>query len=181
MNYFQPDVLVRCRSRDDDVAEAAAREWEKGITAYQARLRAIRNLLPAGARKFNANVALHDAELLGVAFGKRRPRVRLLLRLAGAGGQPGEMLELTYGPVRGPNGGVAFQTHPQLGSSSPQAVWVLYDELDLDEERAFFTHRLLLSDGREVEIRFHTLQVRYLEEVVSPLQLTAIEKKWQLV
>ena len=34
MKYFKLDLLTRCRSLDDDVAEEAAEEWEQAITAY---------------------------------------------------------------------------------------------------------------------------------------------------
>src|SRR5438552_5952067 len=51
MKYFKPDLLARCRSLDDEVAEAAAQEWEQAITDYRARIKAIRLRLPTGARR----------------------------------------------------------------------------------------------------------------------------------
>ena len=51
MKYFKPDLLARCRSLDDQVAEAAAQEWEQAITDYRARIKAIRLRLPTGARR----------------------------------------------------------------------------------------------------------------------------------
>src|SRR5689334_15240213 len=42
MKYFKPKLLARCRSLDDDIADAAAAQWDKAIVAYREHLRAIR-------------------------------------------------------------------------------------------------------------------------------------------
>ncbi len=181
MKYFTPDLLARCRSLDDDVAEAAAEELEQASVAYRARLKALRPSFPAGVRGLMATVSLHDAKVLDVSFGKRKPRFALRVRLEGTKNHPGEVLELSYQPVVGPNGGVAFRRHPQLSEGPERSHWVLNNEFDVDEDRGFFTHSILLTSGLEFEVRFHSLSVQYLEEVVSPLQLDEEQRTWPLV
>jgi hypothetical protein len=52
----------------------------------------------------------------------------------------------------------------------------------VDEERAFFTHSLLLTNGFEIEARFHHLRLRILDEdFVSPTGLHEAERTWPLI
>ena len=178
MKYFHAELLARCRSHDDDVAEVAAKEWDEALAAYQARFKAVRSQMPAGVRRLYSQFSLHDARMLGAAYWTRKALFGVLLRLEGVPGCPGEILELNYHPVAGPNGGVNVKTHNSLEGGSRRDVWVLYDEFDLDEEHGFFTHSLLLTDGREIEVRFNGLMVRLLDEVVTPVQLIEGERKW---
>jgi hypothetical protein len=181
MKYFKPELLARCRSLED-VAEAAAEEWERAIVAYRARTRAIRLRLPSPARRLLSRVALHDAKVLAIALGRKQPRFTLLVRLEDTPSQPGEILELNYLSVAGEHGGVTFRKHPQLDRGAAGLGSILYDEFDLDEQRAFFTHSLLLTGGYEIEVRFHALRVRRLEEVLlPPTTLTEVERTWPLV
>jgi hypothetical protein len=182
MKYFTPDLLDRSRSRDDDVAEAAASEWEQAGTAYLARFTSIRAQLPGGARRLS-RASLHDAKLLSVfSSSKRMALFGMVLQLDGSPKRPGEFLELEYHPVAGANGGVKVTAHQQASweKNSRGKPWILYDEFDLDAEHAFFVHSLLLTDGREIEIRFHNLTVRQLDEVLTPTELPEGEKKWPL-
>ncbi len=182
MKYFTPELLARCRSLDDDVADAAAEEWEQAVAAYRLHLRAIRLRFPQGVRRLLSSVSLHDAKMLTIARGKRQPWFGMWLQPEGTAAQPGEVLELRYLVVAGPHGGLDVKKHPQLKKANPGPDWVLYDEFNLDEERAFFTHSLLLTDGHEVEVRFHNLRVRRLNEVrLSPLDLPEGERTWPLV
>lgn len=179
MKYFTPELLARCRSRDDDVADAANEEWEQALADYEQRLASVANQLPAEVRELCATVSLHDGKMLGVAFGKRTRLFSMLVQLEGTAKQRGEVLQLHYDPVPGPDGGVAIR-EPAQGNRD-EDVWVLYDEFDRDEEHDFFTHSLLLTDGREIEIRFRELTFRYLGDVVLPERLTPRTKNWPLV
>jgi hypothetical protein len=178
MKYFKPELLARYRSSDESVAEAAATEWDEATAAYTERFKSIRSKLPPGVRRLCSKVSLHDARLLVAAWSDRQPIFDILLRLPRSQGQSGEVLELNYHPVAGPNGGVNLGT--VSGGSAPRVVHVLYDEFDLDEEHGFFTHSLLLTDGRELEIRFHRLTCRWLQHVQSPPELPEGEVKWPL-
>jgi len=180
MKYFKPELLARYRSSDDGVADAAAKEWEEATAAYQARFKSVRGKLPASVRRLCSKSSLHDAGVLGVARNDRKPLFGILLRLEGSHGQSGEVLELSYHPVVGPKGGIEITTHASSQSKVRRGVWVLYDEFDINEEHAFFTHSLLLCDGREIEIRFHNLTVRRLDQVFTPAELTQREVKWPL-
>ncbi|HJT76456.1 MAG TPA: hypothetical protein VJ739_04570 [Gemmataceae bacterium] len=184
MKYFKPELLRRCRSLDDDAADVAAAEWEQAIAAYRARLRAIRSRLPSGADRLLARFTLHDAQLLTIADDTKRPRLTLLVRLEGTRDQPGPVLELSYLLVAGPHGGVVFRKHAGLGHKALGPRGVLYDELNLDEERAFFTHSLLLTDGFEIEIRFHDLRVRARargQALFPSPELPEGERTWPLI
>jgi hypothetical protein len=175
MKYFRPELLARFRSRDDEVAEAAADEWEVASAAYHARLAAVGGQMPPAVAQIRSQHSLHDARLLGTAFGTQEgPLFGLLLRVDGAG----EVLELNYSPVPGPEGGVSIKPRPDGEGAPSRDVWVLYDEFDFDEGHDFFTHSLLLSDGREIEVRFENLIVRVLDEVHTPGHLPEGERKW---
>jgi len=180
MKYFKPELLARYRSSDDGVADAVAKEWEEAITAYQARFKSVRSKFPSGVRRLCSKVSLHDAKVLGAAYNDRQPLFGILLQVEGLPRQSGEVLELKYHPVAGPNGGVRISTHASTEREARKGVWVLYDEFDLDEEHAFFTHALLLTDRREIEIRFHNLTFRWLGHVFTPPELTEGEVKWPL-
>jgi hypothetical protein len=182
MKYFKPELLARYRSPDDEVADAAAEEWEQAIAEYRARIRAIRLRLPSHARRLLARVSLHDAKILTLAFGRKQPTFTLQIQLEDTPSQPGRVLELSYLSVAGPHGGVTFRKHPGFNRGSQNQEGILYDEFDLDEQRTFFTHSLLLSGGYEIGVRFHSLRVRRLGEVlVSPHKLPEEEKTWPLV
>jgi hypothetical protein len=182
MKFLQPEMLARSRSANDAVAEAAADQWDTALVAYRARFKAIRNRLPVAVRRLCVRVALHDALLLGAARAEHRPFFALLVRLEGTAGEPGEVLELVYHPVAGPHGGLEIRTHPCLDDNPPgQSVRVLYDEFDVHEAHAFFTHALLLSDGREIDIRFHSMTWRRLGTVFAPAELPQGAVRWPLV
>lgn len=172
MNYFDPQLLARCRSRDDDEADAAAAEWDRAAERYRARFDAIADRLPAAVARLCADFSLHDAKLLGAAVAEQA-YFGVLLQLPGAAG----VLHLEYRPAAGQDGGVVVSRHAALGRAEPSRdVWVLYDEFD--ERPGAFVHRLLLSDGREVEVRFDDLGVRLLSRVVQPPSLAEGELKW---
>ena len=180
MKYFKPELLARYRSSDDGVADAAAKEWEEALAAYQARFKVVRGKLPPGVRRLCSKVSLHDAKVLGVAYGNEQPLFGIMLQLEGSQGQRGEVLELNYHPVVGEKGGIHIGTHSSSERAAHRDVWILYDEFDFDEEHAFCTHSLLLTDGREIEIRFHNLTVRRLKQVFTPPHLPEGEVKWPL-
>lgn len=181
MRYFKPELLARSRSQDDEVAEAAAKEWEEATAGYEARFNVIAPRLPGGAGELCSRFSLHDAKVLGAAFATEKAMFVILLRLEGASGQIGKVLELNYLPMAGPTGGVAVKPNASLQGRSHKDVWVLYDEFDFNEECRFCTHSLLLTDGREIEVRFTDMKVLLLDEVVTPGYLTEGERKWPTV
>jgi hypothetical protein len=124
---------------------------------------------------------LHDAKVLGAAFATEKALFSLLLQPEVSSDNSSKILELNYRPVAGVHGGINIKTQTSEAVDARHDVWVLYDEFDIDEKHGFFTHLLLLTDGHEIEIRFNGLNVRLLDEVITPFQLTQGERKWPTV
>lgn len=182
MKYFKPELLARYRSPDDDIAEAAAAEWEANTIAYGKRLAAIRKRLPPSVRGFLGRYTLHDAKLLAIAVGRKQPTFSLQVGLEGSPTQPGPILEIKYRIVVGNRGGVAFTRHAPFASEPSSLGWILYDEFDAPEKGDSFVHSLLLSTGLELAIRFQAMGVQEQDEVaVEPLELPAGKMTWPLV
>ena len=76
MRYFKPELLARCRSLDDDVAEAAAAEWDQAIARYNAKLAAIRPLFPEGF--------LHETQIIAMVLSADPEQDPNSLAIAGA-------------------------------------------------------------------------------------------------
>ena len=84
MRYFTPELLRRTRSPDEDVAEAASREWDDRLDDYAAHLKALRRLMPIQAKRAVRTMpSLHDADFLGYLVEKTAPRITLVVRLEG--------------------------------------------------------------------------------------------------
>jgi hypothetical protein len=174
MKYFKPDLLARCRSLNDDEAETAAAEWEQAINAYRARLRAVGPKLPGSVRRLLSRFSLHDAKVLALAAESKKSWLNLVIQLEDAPSQAGAVLELGYQLVAEPlQGGVTVRRNEPVNKDV--AEWILYDEFDVEKQGAVFRHTLLLTGGREVEVRFHKLRVRRLGEVLP--QGSGEEKK----
>ena len=172
MKYFKPELIERYRSINDDIADAAAKEWEEAIVSYRARIKAIRTKLPAGVRRLRSRVPLHDSKIFGVAISDPKPLFSMLIQLEGTARHPGEVLELNYHSVAGPNGGIHFRMPTSAITKVLKDARILYDEFDVDETHGFFTHSILLNDWREFEIRFHNLSYKRLGRVYVPTDLT---------
>lgn len=178
MKYFTPKLLARFRSSEDDMADAAATEWDQASAAYRARFRSVRDRLPVGVRRL-AKVSLHDARLIGVAISERRPLFSMIVQPESSSDRTHEALELSYHTIAGTTPGLLITAHdPSAGER--RDVCILYDEFDVDEEHSFFTHALLLSDGREIQVRFHCLSVRPVGRVSAPPELTSGETTWPI-
>jgi hypothetical protein len=157
MKYFTPELLARTRSPDDDVAEAAAAEWERAIAAYNSRLNEIRRKLPLGARQLLKHVSLHDARLLTIGLANNE--LVLTFRLPGSGSKSGGGLELRYTLIGQPE-----LVHQVNGASRavPSPRWLLYDELELatQGQQTAFKHSLLFADSLELRILFSHLRFK---------------------
>jgi hypothetical protein len=157
MRYFTADLYVRFNSSDDDVADVADEAWEAAVVGYREHLDAIRDRMPSQVRKLSA-FDLHDAELL--AFDQVAASAENLLPAEPATAilslkQDGTIISLVYHL----SGRVEEQSPPSdEWPFSKQRVHWLYDEIDLDASHgAGFLHRILLSDGRTLEIPFNSV------------------------
>jgi hypothetical protein len=179
MKHFKPALLARCRSLDNEVSDTAAKEWERAAAAYRKRLEAIRNELPAGARRLISQGALHDAKVLAISFRKKLPLLTIFVQLEGTASNTGRELALRYRVVQEPYAGLLVKKEPQIKNGTAGLGLILYDEFDLDRRHGFFTHSLLLANGDELAVRFHDLRVRPPSEVlVQPLELPSGERTW---
>jgi hypothetical protein len=174
MKYFAPELLARCRSLDDDVAEAAAAEWEQAINAYNRRLEEIRRHLPLGARQVLKHIALHDAQLLTINRAGRE--LFLTFRLSGSAGKPAGGVELHYSLVRPAE---LIHHEPPAQTNGPFTRWVLYDEWAMSETQPeAFSHRLLLTGGLELRIACFDVRLRrYTQVLLADSRTSDIERE----
>lgn len=171
MHYLTPELLDRYRSSDDEVAEAAAKEWEQAIAMYNEELEAILPLLPAGVCTLLDRWSLHDAKVLGIMVARRKPRLSLLVRLEGTSDHPGKMLELQYLLARtSKHPGFSIREYEAEKKDSQDAGRIQYDEFRkvADDPVGVFSHSLLLKGNYELEIRFTEMQVRQMQKVILP-------------
>ncbi len=171
MRYFKPEILVRSRSLDDDVAEAAAEEWEEAIANYNAELESFRSKLPPGGRALLASRSLHDARILSISEARRKPRLSLLIQLESRPTRPGELLELQYRLARtSKHPGLSLLSYAEPEKELDNKGRIQYDEFGkvADEPVEVFSHSLLLQGGLELQIRFTDMTMLALQRVILP-------------
>jgi hypothetical protein len=160
MRYFKPELLARFRSLDDDVADAAAKEWERATAQYKAKLAGFRSRLPLGARSLLRNFTLHDATLLSIAVGEKSPTISLFIRLEGSPERNGRILELQYTSPE-----YSLRKYGDIDKDSPDLSHVLYDEFS-ELKKGGFAHSLLLALGIELRIHFTNLRIRQMKRLI---------------
>lgn len=157
MKYFTPERYLQLGKLDDREALLAAHEdWERAIDGYKQRLLQIRHELPADLQQLIGRVYLHDAQILDMWFGGRSQFTITLHPES----DPSRLIVLAYSLVEVPT--VVQDVLPESVRSMPVA-W-LYDEFDLGEEvqqdKPTFTHNIMLSDGREIQLHFRNATVK---------------------
>jgi hypothetical protein len=173
MQYFTPELFVRFNSVDDDIADRASDEWENALATYRAHLRQIWAKIPKDAKKL-AELNLHDAELLNprrIVDSKTEIRFEKI-------GPPSISLTPGILPVKHEDRIVtliyllAGTVHQHASArnwpfSKERPHW-LYDEVDIMPEQSDqVVHRVLISDGRMIEIPFVSLNIH--STPLSPL------------
>jgi hypothetical protein len=157
VNHFTPERLIRLQDRSDERSFLAALdEWERALANYQEQLTRVRGELPGDLQRLLETVPLHDARVLDMWWGGRSQCTITLLPEA----DPSRLVVLTYSLAGPPE--VFPDVLPEAVRSRPVA-W-LYDELDFAGDGRpgvpAFTHSILLSDGREVRLRFRNVTVK---------------------
>jgi hypothetical protein len=157
MNHLTPELLVRLQNRSDERSFLTALdEWERAVASYQAQLTQVRGALPVDVQRLLDTVSLHDARVLDMWWGGRS-QFTVTLQLES---DLSRLVVLTYSLVGPPE--VQKDVLPGAVCSEPVA-W-LYDELDFAKDKRpgepSFTHSILLSDGREVRLRFRSLTLK---------------------
>ena len=158
MKYFTPDLIERFGSLDDDVADAAAVEWEEAVTRHEKNLHSIRADLSASLCHLWDNFYLHDAQVL--SMGHQLQTFVIVLRLDTP---PHDLLVLNYHLSEEP--AINTAALPPEQCSTPLA-W-MYDEVDIvPGNKNICMHSILFSNGWEVQLRFRDMQVIAAQPVV---------------
>lgn len=163
MKYFTPELYVRFNSTDDAEADRADAEWEHAIRQYNQYLREHRGKMPANVRMLAEKCCFHDAALLGWQTHEPRSapgsgsRRMLTIGLQ----QDNEMIVLYYFLSNSPKETKRRKSWP---FSLESKHW-LYDEIAVAQESVSadseheFVHRILWSDGSELDIPFADVMV----------------------
>jgi hypothetical protein len=149
MNYMTPELLARFQSPDDSTANAAADAWERNGVAYRGRLKEITADMPRALQRLVRRDRLHDARVEAIRV--RPDRWSLLVALEGSN----TALELAYRDVLK----TKVTRHEQLAKPGLPLIW-LYDEVDAGGEKDVWTHSILFTGGRELQLWFKDLRVR---------------------
>lgn len=155
MRFFTPELYLRFNSSNDEVADRANEEWETALVEYRKHLDQIWDQIPDDGKQL-AELCLHDAELLDPKQSVKplffRPAIVILPLI-----QDGHLVTVIYKLSE------TVREHPPLSNwpfSRLRTHW-LYDEIDIDgKQRGPFVHRVLLSDGRVLEIPFVSALIR---------------------
>ena len=173
MKYFTPQRFLRLQKRDSKQDFlAATREWEQAVERYEEGLSRLASRLPQGIRRFIELGSLHDAHVLGMWHGRTRLKVALQTER-----QSAKLCILTYSLIDSPSIDLSALAEPYR---SRDAVW-LYDEIGREEPgKTVFLHDILLSNGWEIRLRFHQLNVeRPTALLPAPWPPTAMQELLQ--
>ena len=165
MKYLKYSLLERCRSLDDNVAEAASDEWDQAIAKYNAALAVVRPQFPPAVRTILDRFSLHDAQTLACLLTKKK--LSLVIRLEGTSIRPGKMLELNYTLAPA---GLHVVNCVDVKHWLKDHGRIQYDEFGkvADAPATVFSHSLLLAEARELRIQFTDLHVRRMKKVILP-------------
>lgn len=168
MKYMTPELLVRVRSLNDDVAEAARDEWQKQCEAYNHHLKDVqKDFSPAARRLMRFN--FHDAKVRGMAADEA-PHFSFFLELPDPS-QPGgkKNFEIRYRLVVGVAAGFEVLRHKELREDGVPLRWWLYDEWDISDGKIrAMTHSILFSGGWEIRLAFYSVSCRRLDFLSLP-------------
>ncbi len=158
MKYFTPELYLRYNATDDEEADLADEAWEQAILLYKRSLKEHRSAMPPNVRTLAEKCCFHDAVVLGwqtheKSNGQKSNRHRMLtLGLQ----NHDEMIVLCYFLCDAPK---ETRRRKHWPFSQDRKHW-LYDEVGLTESvvradgSCEFVHRILWSDGSELEIPF---------------------------
>jgi hypothetical protein len=168
MKYMTYERLVRLQSQDEEVADAAFAEWEQACQEYNKHVEAIRPKLPESVQGLLDGPCLHDAKLVNMGTDEdSRFFIEVQPDTPGNHG-----IRLRYELLAEPKA----MKYPDSESRDVGMIW-LYDELDVAEidvpgigRVSLFTHSILFSEGIELVLHFHKLDVkRYRDALPSIL------------
>lgn len=143
MKYFTPELLCRYRSDVEDVAVAAADEWELAQEAYVKFCE--EDCCPEQLIILQEKYYLHDAQLISLTM-TEGSSLYLLLQVDAP---PTDVVLMIYGQVEN----MSKIDHSDILGDSPVAYW-LYDETECLNRNGLYEHRILFSDAQELRITF---------------------------
>jgi hypothetical protein len=154
MKYFTPERYIRLQDVSDERStRAAIDDWEIATLQYSLHLQTILGDLPKTIRSFAQSGSLHDAEVLAM-WQKQPTRLKIVVQPEI---DPAHVLVLGYALAEAPRVNPAALPEP-FRTAPP--TW-LYDEIGIAKQgkKPIFTHNILLSNGWEMELRFHRMTV----------------------
>jgi hypothetical protein len=191
MKYFTPQLIEMGRSGDDDVLDEQDRLWGEASERYSQHLEQIRGRFPKGLRRLFNRYYLHDAVIQRMGQKDKvflielrldtppRSLVTLRYRLL----RPAEVNKDALPPACRSKGPAVEWLYSEVEPltreevlSSPQAsTWVKDQWLargrELDPEASakwpFWCHRALLSNGWELTLAFHDVDIEEYEDLLS--------------
>jgi hypothetical protein len=195
MNYFTPELIEMGRSDDDDILDEQDRLWGEASARYAQYLQEVKEGFPKGLRRLFARYYLHDAIIhrigqkdriflvelqldtpphafLTLRYRLLRPAVVNKESLPRACRSQGPAVEWLYSEIR------RLSKEEILGSTYA-STWVKDEWLVQAENSAtgatsgwpFWGHRVLLSNGWELDLVFHDIAIEEYEDVL--LSVTA--------
>jgi len=157
MKFFLPELYIQLNSGDEDLADVAEEEIDRASDQYNQHWERIKSQLPASVLRFYNEQFLHDADVFAPA----------VVSQGGFLGQAGNVVLiaqqintlnadfvnslacLRYEVCEPPT--VTLPVASEV-FNRVQPIW-LYDEFDV-EAPGKFIHRILLSDGRVIQLVF---------------------------
>ncbi len=167
MKFFTPELYVRFNSANEDEADRANDEWESALAEYREHLSRIRDSMPSTVRKLT-ELCLHDAEFLGLEqnvdplllpTNEIAPHASWTATAIIDVNQKGKIVSLIYLLWDRVREHASMQRWP----FSKECPHWLYDEVDVaPSPQRMFLHRILMSNGRVLEIPFVSALVHKL-------------------
>jgi hypothetical protein len=166
MKYFTPQLFVQLQGASDR-PPTAMEDWELATERYARHIEEICPRLPVTIVGLLKSESLHDASLL--AMWRTDTSLTLVLQPE----RPASLVVLTYSLIDAP---VIDTSAFPMQYRTRDAAW-LYDEIDIDGRATYdsspedaaesgktnaspvMTHAILMSNGYEVRLRFHRLEV----------------------
>lgn len=157
MNYFTPELFLRCQDPDPAAMDAADAAWEAAEARYEEHLQELGPALAPVSDPF-AGILLHDAQVWGIT--RQGDSWTMILR---TDIPPHRVVTLTY----------ALTGEPYVDRTALPPGWrsgvmqFLYDEFDLiqDGDALHYLHSILFSNGWEIRVPFQHVTVTRAEPV----------------
>jgi hypothetical protein len=193
MKFFTPELIAMTRSEDDATLDEAEDRWEEAGARYSEYLDGVRDRFPRGLRRLFSRYYLHDAAVHRVSQKDRfflielqldtPPRSFLTFRYRLL--RPVQIDKESLPPSCRAKGAAVDWLYAEVEQAtaeevlrSPQtSTWVKDEwlaaarasERDASLEWPFWVHRILLSNGWELTVHFHDVEVEEYEDLLVPM------------